>query len=165
MSPARLPNSPKIRRDMAFNYGAFPQTWEDPHHVTPETGAGGDNDPIDAIEIGQRQWATGAVVRVKVLGVVALIDSGETDWKVVTISVEDPMASRLDDIDDVYTHMPGAIESFIEWLRLYKSHKGVVNEFGFEDKPQARKYTEETIAETHVFWKKLVAEKGGAACV
>ena len=24
--------------DMLFNYGAFPQTWEDPAHVTPDTG-------------------------------------------------------------------------------------------------------------------------------
>ncbi len=32
--------------DMLFNYGAFPQTWEDPAHVTPDTGAKGDNDPL-----------------------------------------------------------------------------------------------------------------------
>jgi len=150
---------------MAFNYGAFPQTWEDPKHVSEETGAIGDNDPIDVIEIGQRQWSTGAVVRVKVLGVVALIDSGETDWKVVTISVEDPMADRLDDIEDVRTHMPGAIECFVEWLRLYKTHKGVVNAFGFDSLPQPRAFTETIIAETHVFWKSLVKEKGGAATV
>ena len=32
--------------DIMFNYGAFPQTWEDPDHITPETGAKGDNDPL-----------------------------------------------------------------------------------------------------------------------
>merc|ERR1719230_1003836 len=32
--------------DMLFNYGCFPQTWEDPAHVTPDTGFGGDNDPV-----------------------------------------------------------------------------------------------------------------------
>ena len=26
------------------NYGALPQTWEDPKHISPETGCGGDND-------------------------------------------------------------------------------------------------------------------------
>ena len=40
--------------DMCFNYGAFPQTWEDPAHTTPDTGYVGDNDPIDAMEIGYK---------------------------------------------------------------------------------------------------------------
>lgn len=151
--------------DMAFNYGAFPQTWEDPGHITPETGAIGDNDPIDVIEIGQRQWPVGAVVHVKVLGVLALIDSGETDWKVITISTEDPMASSLHDIEDVKAHMPGAVESFTEWLRLYKTHRGIVNEFGFDGQAQNRAYAEKTIEETHEFWKALVAKRGGAATV
>jgi len=32
--------------DMPFNYGCFPQTWEDPAHTTPDTGAiGGTADP------------------------------------------------------------------------------------------------------------------------
>lgn len=29
--------------DMLFNYGAFPQTWEDPKHVSEDTGYPGDN--------------------------------------------------------------------------------------------------------------------------
>ena len=29
--------------DMLFNYGAFPQTWEDPKHVSEDTGCPGDN--------------------------------------------------------------------------------------------------------------------------
>ena len=53
---------------MCFNYGAFPQTWEDPSHVTPDTGCAGDNDPIDACEIGTKMYRTGSVVKVKVLG-------------------------------------------------------------------------------------------------
>ena len=67
---------------MLFNYGAFPQTWEDPSHVTPDTGCAGDNDPIDACEIGTKMYRTGSVVKVKVLGCLAMIDDGETDWKV-----------------------------------------------------------------------------------
>ena len=34
-----------------FNYGAFPQTWEDPN-IKNNEGYGGDNDPLDVIEIG-----------------------------------------------------------------------------------------------------------------
>ena len=35
------------------NYGAFPQTWEDPSHVPDDTKFPGDNDPLDVIEIGE----------------------------------------------------------------------------------------------------------------
>lgn len=37
----------------------------------------------------------GDVIRVKVLGVLAMIDEGETDWKVIAINVEDPEASEF----------------------------------------------------------------------
>ena len=33
--------------DIFFNYGCFPRTWEDPRHVSPDTGYPGDNDPLD----------------------------------------------------------------------------------------------------------------------
>ncbi|ROT83666.1 Inorganic pyrophosphatase [Penaeus vannamei] len=37
-----------------WNYGALPQTWEDPNHVDEATSCKGDNDPIDVCEIGYR---------------------------------------------------------------------------------------------------------------
>jgi len=33
------------------NYGALTQTWEAPSHVSRDTGFGGDNDPIDVLEV------------------------------------------------------------------------------------------------------------------
>ena len=38
-----------------WNYGAFPQTWEDPTHIHPETKARGDNDPLDVCEVKIRK--------------------------------------------------------------------------------------------------------------
>ena len=38
-----------------FNYGMFPRTWEDPEHINPDAGVGGDNDPLDVVEIGMKQ--------------------------------------------------------------------------------------------------------------
>jgi len=151
--------------DMMFNYGAFPQTWESPEHITEGTGKPGDNDPLDAIEIGNKQWSTGSIVAVKVLGVLALIDSGETDWKVLTISVEDPMARKLNDVEDVEAHLPGLISGLREWLRLYKSGAGIVNEFGYEEKCMPRAFAEAVVEETHVMWEGLVQAKGPAAVV
>jgi inorganic pyrophosphatase len=34
------------------NYGALTQTWEAPSHISTDTGFGGDNDPIDVLEVG-----------------------------------------------------------------------------------------------------------------
>lgn len=59
-----------------WNYGALPQTWENPEHLDDGTGCKGDNDPIDALEIGYRVAKRGEVLQVKVLGTVALIDEG-----------------------------------------------------------------------------------------
>lgn len=37
----------------------------------------------------------GDVIKVKILGVLAMIDEGETDWKVIAINVDDPEAKDL----------------------------------------------------------------------
>jgi len=39
-------------------------TWEDPRHKDPNTGADGDNDPIDIVEIGSKVHKRGDVVQV-----------------------------------------------------------------------------------------------------
>lgn len=38
----------------------------------------------------------GEVIQVKVLGTLALIDEGETDWKVIAINIEDPEAASYE---------------------------------------------------------------------
>jgi inorganic pyrophosphatase len=145
--------------DMLFNYGAFPQTWEDPAHVTPDTGCAGDNDPIDACEIGTKMYRTGSVVKVKVLGCLAMIDDGETDWKVICIATDDVLAPKLNDIEDVERHMPGTISVMREWLRNYKTVDGKPqNAFGMDEKAMNRDYTLKVVQETNEFWKQLTAK-------
>lgn len=110
-----------------WNYGAFPQTWENPEHTDPSTGCKGDNDPIDVLEIGSRVAKRGEVVQVKILGIVALIDEGETDWKVITIDINDPKANEVNDIGDVDKIFPGLLKATIEWFKvgfiLYENFK------------------------------------------
>jgi len=59
-----------------WNYGALPQTWEDPNYYDQQTQAKGDSDPIDICEIGSEIHSTGSVIQVKLLGVLALVDQG-----------------------------------------------------------------------------------------
>ncbi|CAH0763720.1 unnamed protein product [Diatraea saccharalis] len=131
-----------------WNYGALPQTWENPHHVDPSTQARGDNDPIDVLEIGERVAGRGDVVPVKILGVLALIDEGETDWKLIAIDTRDPNASRLDDIADVETHFPGLLRATVEWFRLYKVPDGKpINKFAFDGEAKGKEFAYKVVDE------------------
>ncbi|XP_045140259.1 inorganic pyrophosphatase 2, mitochondrial [Echinops telfairi] len=115
-----------------WNYGALPQTWEDPHHKDKNTDCCGDNDPIDVCEIGSKIFSRGEVIQVKILGILALIDEGETDWKVIAINVNDPEASKIHDINDVKKYKPGYLEATLNWFRLYKVPEGKPeNKFAF----------------------------------
>ncbi len=142
------------------NYGAFPQTWEDPNSIHPETKAKGDNDPLDVCEIGETVGYVGQVKQVKVLGVMALLDEGETDWKIIAIDVNDPLAAKLDDIEDVERHLPGLLRATNEWFRIYKIPDGKPeNQFAFSGEAKNKKYAEEVIRECNEAWEKLISGK------
>jgi len=145
-----------------WNYGALPQTWEDPKHTDEATGCKGDNDPIDVIEIGSQIHVRGAVIQVKVVGVMALVDEGETDWKLIAIDVTDPLASQINDVNDVDRLKPGLIQATREWFKIYKIPDGKPpNSFAFEGEAKDRAFAEKVILETHEFWKKLIASPSG----
>ena len=50
----------------------------------------------------------------------ALLDEGETDWKLIAIDINDPLASKLNDIEDVERHLPGLLRATNEFWRIYK---------------------------------------------
>jgi inorganic pyrophosphatase len=150
-----------------WNYGAFPQTWEDPNVIHPETKAKGDNDPLDVCEIGELVGYTGQVKQVKVLGVMALLDEEETDWKVIVIDVNDPLAPKLNDVEDVERHLPGLLRATNEWFRIYKIPDGKPeNHFAFTGECKNKKYAMDVVHECNEAWEKLITGKtapGGIA--
>jgi len=137
-----------------FNYGAFPQTWENPASIHPATNAKGDNDPLDVCEIGSRVGVTGEIRQVKILGTYAMIDEGETDWKVLVIDVNDPLVDKLNDVGDID---PAKLKEVFEFLRDYKVPDGKPqNKFGLNDQPQNKEFALKIIEEAHEDWRKLV---------
>ncbi|RYP28906.1 hypothetical protein DL767_007001 [Monosporascus sp. MG133] len=143
-----------------WNYGAFPQTWEDPNAIHPETKAKGDNDPLDVCEIGELVGYTGQVKQVKVLGVMALLDEEETDWKVIVVDVNDPLAPKLNDVEDVERHLPGLLRATNEWFRIYKIPDGKPeNQFAFTGECKNKKYAMDVIRECAEAWEKLITGK------
>ncbi|KAH7364562.1 inorganic pyrophosphatase [Rhexocercosporidium sp. MPI-PUGE-AT-0058] len=143
-----------------WNYGAFPQTWEDPNIIHPETKAKGDNDPLDVCEIGELVGYPGQVKQVKVLGVMALLDEEETDWKVIVIDVNDPLAPKLNDVEDVERHLPGLLRATNEWFRIYKIPDGKPeNQFAFTGECKNKKYATDIVRECAEAWEKLITGK------
>nr|VDC84844.1 unnamed protein product [Brassica rapa] len=129
-----------------WNYGLLPQTWEDPSRANSEVeGAFGDNDPVDVVEIGEAQRKIGEVLKIKPLAALAMIDEGELDWKIVAISLDDPKAHLVNDVDDVEKHFPPL-----------ETDGKPANRFGLGDRPANKDYALEIIHETNESWAKLV---------
>eukprot|EP00620_Florenciella_sp_RCC1587_P021806 CAMPEP_0182556594 /NCGR_PEP_ID=MMETSP1324-20130603/806_1 /TAXON_ID=236786 /ORGANISM="Florenciella sp., Strain RCC1587" /LENGTH=1013 /DNA_ID=CAMNT_0024768507 /DNA_START=30 /DNA_END=3071 /DNA_ORIENTATION=- len=136
-----------------FNYGLLPQTWEDP--ALCHNGACGDNDPLDVMEIGSSPLPMGAVVPVKVLGSLELIDEGETDHKIIAIRVDDPDAYRINDMSSLEYAKPGITEKLIDWLKMYKTSDGKgVNELA-QEYPTTKTEAIGIIEECHQRWQAL----------
>lgn len=136
-----------------WNYGALPQTWEDPNEIDEHVKAKGDNDPIDVIEIGRRRKGIGEVYRAKILGSIALIDEEECDWKVVVIDVEDEKAREVNDIGDVRRVYEGLLENTVSWFRDYKIPDGKGrNAFAMNGEYMNKEFTVNIVRRTHQNW-------------
>lgn len=146
--------------DSLVNYGALPQTWEDPGETSPDTGLGGDNDPVDAMDLSDIVMPMGAVYQLKVLGVLGLLDEGETDWKILAINVDDPNADKINSVEDCEKVFPGKVHEVREWFRLYKTAEGKgENEYAFGGEAKDKAYALKVLKATHESWKNL---KSGA---
>lgn len=64
-------------------------------------GVYGDGDPVDVVEVSSAQLNMGGMYQVKCVGVYAMIDDGELDWKVIAINAADPLADKINDVEDV----------------------------------------------------------------
>ncbi|KAM4900244.1 inorganic pyrophosphatase 2, mitochondrial isoform 3-T3 [Sylvia borin] len=104
--------------------------------------------------------SSGEIVQVKVLGVLALVDEGQTDWKIIAISADDPEAQKIHDIDDVRKHKPGYLEATVDWFQLYKVPDGKPeNHFAFNGEFKNKDFAVEIIKSTHEHWKALLHKK------
>ncbi|CAE8590936.1 unnamed protein product, partial [Polarella glacialis] len=97
---------------------------------------------------------------VKILGVIAMIDDNETDWKILALAMDDDKASMINDLADLDAHMPGVTDCLTHWLRMYKTSEGKgENKFGCGSKPQGAAFAKRVVEETHEHWKTLIVEQ------
>eukprot|EP01064_Diplonema_japonicum_P026080 TRINITY_DN3749_c0_g1_i1.p2 TRINITY_DN3749_c0_g1~~TRINITY_DN3749_c0_g1_i1.p2 ORF type:complete len:256 (+),score=93.22 TRINITY_DN3749_c0_g1_i1:52-819(+) len=148
--------------DIPFNYGCLPSTWEDPDVKVPScNNASGDNDPLDVCEISGVRKEVGEITPVKALGVLAMIDEGETDWKLIALPATEEFArfNTLKDLqaDPVYNQK---LADIVHWFRYYKTTDGKPeNSFGFNSEYQNEDFAMKVIEETHEQYVDLVSGK------
>lgn len=89
------------------NYGSIPSS------------LGGDGDPLDALVITRVPVVPGAIIRVRAIGIMKMIDGGEQDDKIVAVPVSDvdPTYDAIREMDDLPEMERSRLEAF---FRVYK---------------------------------------------
>ncbi|WP_250148330.1 inorganic diphosphatase [Halomonas jincaotanensis] len=103
------------------------------------SSAGGDGDPLDALVLTRDPIYPGAVIKVKAIGVLRMLDDGETDDKIIAVPADDvdPTFAEIDEMDD----LPAMeVERLNAFFRVYKDlpDGGDIELDGFGDASKAR---------------------------
>jgi inorganic pyrophosphatase len=89
-------------QDYPFDYGFVPQThWHD-------------GDPLDVVLLTTHPLVPGLLLKARPVGVLDMIDDGESDAKILVVPVKDPRWSDVKDLTDVNPHTIEEIKHFFE---------------------------------------------------
>ncbi len=105
------------------NYGFVPQTlWDD-------------GDPLDVLVLSHEPFVPGCLVAARPIGVLSMIDGGDSDAKVLAVPTNDPRFNSVQDLTDLEPHILEEIQHF---FRVYKDlQKKEVNVGDWEPKAKA----------------------------
>ncbi len=110
-------------QDFPFDYGFIPQTlWED-------------NDPVDVILLTTFPLLPGILVRVRPVALMEMIDSGDSDSKIIAVPIDDPRWTDTKDLKDINPHTIREIEHFYSTYK--KLQDKIVEVKGFLPKKDA----------------------------
>ena len=106
--------------EIPWNYGFIPQTLEDKDIICDKLNLPGDGDPLDVIDVSDIKAKIGDIIKIKVIGIMPLIDEGEADWKVIGINIKDSLSNIIDSVSDLY---PFQTNKIYDWFLNYKKYK------------------------------------------
>lgn len=107
-----------------FDYGFAPQTlWDD-------------GDALDVIVLTTEPLHPGILAHVRPVGIMRMIDDGESDDKILAVPVSDKRWDDVQDINDVNSHTLKTIQHFFETYKNLQNKEVKIN--GFEDKSAAK---------------------------
>lgn len=110
-------------QDFPFDYGFVPQTlWHD-------------GDALDVMILTTYPLHPGILVRVRPIARMGMIDSGESDDKLLAVPVDDVRWEHVKDLSDVNQHTLKEIEHFYSTYKKLQNKEVTVT--GFEGKARA----------------------------
>lgn len=117
------------------DYGFAPKTYWD------------DGDALDVVVLATWPLDTGIVVNVRPVGVIEMIDDGESDYKVIAVPAKDRRWEDVIDIEDVNKHKIKEIVHFFETYKYLKKDGEIspVEIKGVKGKDEAIKAVEKSI--------------------
>ncbi len=110
-------------QDFPFEYGFIPQTlWDD-------------GDAVDVVILTTYPLFPGALVRIRPIALMGMIDTGEPDDKVLGVPIDDPRWESVKDLSDINPHTLKEVQHFFETYKL-KKDRVVVS--GFKGAAEAK---------------------------
>ncbi len=122
------------------NYGFIPRTYCD------------DKDPLDVLVISQVAVVPFCIVNAKVIGVMRMLDGGESDDKIIAVAADDISVNHYNDITDLPPHTILEVRRFFEDYKILENKEVVVE--GFLGKEDAFRIVRESIDLYNVTFKK-----------
>lgn len=120
------------------NYGSIPGS------ALPKD-LGGDGDPLDVLVLGQAA-PRGAVLNVRLIGVLKMLDDGERDDKLIAVMTERSPFSGIESMSQLDAEYPGVSDIVSIWFSHYKGPDGGMVNQGFADVEEALAILDQAIA-------------------
>ena len=105
-------------QDFPFDYGFVPQTlWHD-------------GDALDVILLTTYPLVPGILVKARPVALLKMVDSGDSDNKVIAVPVDDPRWADITDLEEVNKHTLKEIEHFYSTYKKLQNKEVLVEGFG-----------------------------------
>lgn len=109
-------------QDYPYDYGFVPQTlWDD-------------NDPLDVIVLTTYPLTPGILVKVRPVGMMDMIDGGESDVKIIAVPISDPRWDEIKELKDVNKHTIKEMEHFFSTYKKLQNKEVEIRGFYEKDK-------------------------------
>lgn len=100
------------------NYGFIPQT------------LGDDNDPLDVLVLMQEPVQPLSIVRARPIGVMTMLDQGQSDEKIICVHLDDPEYRVYRHINELPPHRLEELKRFFQDYKVLERKEVRVEEFG-----------------------------------